>query len=124
MNSLSLDLRRRIVEAYHRAEGSAATLARRFDVSPRSVQRLLARSKQGDDLTPKPHGGGRRRALSQDDEHFLAQVLQSEPDLTQQALVERLHAERGLHVSRTPVRSALWRLGFTLKKRRSSPHNA
>ena len=36
-----LDLRRRIVRAYNRKEGSVRTLARRFAVSPTTVQTYL-----------------------------------------------------------------------------------
>jgi transposase len=124
MKALSLDLRQRIAEAYQRGEGSAAALARRFDVGHRTVQRLLARLRYGEGLAPRPHSGGRRRALSDDDERFIERLLDHEPDLTQEGLVERLRAERGVRVSRTPVRAALRRLTFTYKKRPSSRPNA
>ena len=41
MRPYSTDLRERIVDAYHKAEGSVRELAARFKVAPKTVQNYL-----------------------------------------------------------------------------------
>src|SRR5580698_6266818 len=58
MRPYSTDLRERIVEAYHKAEGSVRELAARFKVAPKTVQNYLNRKRETGSVEPRPHGGG------------------------------------------------------------------
>ena len=58
MGPYSLDLRKRIVDAYRNCEGSVRELAERFAVSPTTVQNYLNLARTTSDLSPCPHGGG------------------------------------------------------------------
>jgi transposase len=58
VNSLSLDLRRRIVAAYERDEGTYFELAQRFGVGEATVSRLLRRQRELGHVVPEVAGGG------------------------------------------------------------------
>ena len=56
--ALSLDLRRRIIDAYDNGEGTQARLARRFKVGKATVERLVRLRRETGSVEPRPHGGG------------------------------------------------------------------
>lgn len=107
---LSLDLRQRIVEAARSASHRA--VAKRFAVSVATVERLVARDRNGEPLAPKPHSGGADRLIDEDGEHLLSQWLDENPTLTQTALARRFHAETGQKISRQTVGRVLARIGY------------
>ena len=57
MKAYSNDLRKKIIEAYQRKEGSLRKLAKRFSVSFSFVWRLVKRFRKSGSVAPKPHGG-------------------------------------------------------------------
>ena len=58
MKAYSLDLREKVLTAYHQKEGSIRQLAKRFTVSPRFVGELMARLRRTGSYAPHPHRGG------------------------------------------------------------------
>ena len=60
MKPYSLDLRRRVLGAWQRGEGSQRQLASRFAVHLTFVRNLLRLYRQTGSIEPRPHGGGRR----------------------------------------------------------------
>lgn len=58
---LSTDLRRRVVAAYERGDGTQAALAERFDIAPRTLRYWLKQQQVTGRLDPQPHGGGQPR---------------------------------------------------------------
>jgi transposase len=60
MKAYSIDLRRKIIDAYKAEEGSYRQLAKRFRVSLSFVQTLLKRYKDTGTVEPLPHSGGRQ----------------------------------------------------------------
>jgi transposase len=113
MRPYSLDLRQRVAQAVDNHQGSLRQLARRFFVSLSFVARLLALRRQTGALDPRPHGGGRRPALSGQDLDRLRQLLADQPDATLDELAARL----GTGCSRMAVGRALRRLQITRKKK-------
>jgi transposase len=113
MRPYSLDLRQRVAQAVDNREGSLRQLARRFFVSLSFVVRLLALRRQTGALGPRPHGGGRRPTLSDQDLDRLRQLLAEQPDATLDELAVRL----GSTCSRRAVSRALRRLRITRKKK-------
>jgi transposase len=109
----SLDLRQRVAAAVDNHEGSLRQLARRFLVSLSFVARLLALRRQTGALAPRPHGGGRRPALSDQDRDRLRQLVADQPDATLDELAARL----GIGCSRMAVYRALRRMRITRKKK-------
>ena len=63
MKPYSNDLRKKIIEAYQKKEGSLRKLAKRFSVSFSFVWRLVKRFRKSGSVVPKPHGGGLKPAL-------------------------------------------------------------
>ena len=90
MRPYSLDLRIRVAAAVDEHEDSQAEIARRFDVSPSFITRLLRRRRQTGSVAPKPHGGGHPPALDRDGRKRLRQEVQHQPDATLAELAERV----------------------------------
>jgi transposase len=116
MKPLSLDLRRRIVAAYERGEGTQAQIAQRFGVGQASVERLVRLKRETGALDPKPHAGGTTARITEADRDALIETFAQEPDLRQEDLAERFTAQ-GRSVSRATVGRSLKRLRITRKKR-------
>jgi transposase len=112
---LSIDLRRRIVEAARSMPQQI--VAERFAVGLATVQRLVARERAGEPLAAKPHHGGPDRLVGPEDEGLFAAWLVENPSLTQAELAERFGAETGRPISRQTAGRTLQRMGYVLKKR-------
>jgi transposase len=113
MRPLSQDLRQRILDTVARGEGSLHRIAQRFLVNVSTIVRLLKRHRQTGTAEPKPHAGGRRRALGPDDLERLRELLREQPDATLDELRERL----GVPCSVMAIVRALRRVGITRKKK-------
>ena len=119
--SLSSDLRERIVQAYLRGEGTRAEIAARFDVGPASVDRYVRLYRQSGSVAAKPHAGGPRPRVPDEDRALLEAYLQENPSLTQAELAERYSKETGRHISQRTMSRVLRRFGITRKKKRRMP---
>lgn len=116
MADTSVDLRRRIVDAYlsGRTETYEAT-AEMFDVGIATVNRLLRRKRETGDVLPKPRGGNNPRRVDLD---WLKTHAQENPDAR---IIDRIAAWEE-HSGRTVSVGAMWAalhaIGWTHKKRR------
>ena len=54
----SIDLRKRMINAYENHEGSQRQLAKRFQVSLSFIKSLIRRYRKTEKIKAKPHGGG------------------------------------------------------------------
>jgi transposase len=117
MKAYSLDLRQKVLTAYHHQEGSIRQLAKRFTVSPRFVGELVSRFRRTGSYAPKPHRGGNPPRIDAEGQKIVCDCVQQHPDATLDELCQ-LYAER-CHV--TPSRSGMHRtlalLKLTRKKR-------
>ncbi len=106
----SMDLRERVVAAYDKGT-KPEELERRYQVSLRTVQRLLERRRETGSIEPLHGKPGPKPVL---DEHLpkLQELVKKQPDATLEELREELGIQVGI--------STLWRglrdLGLTLKK--------
>jgi len=125
---LSVDLRERIVAAHARGGMTRQEVADLFQVGRATVSRLVRRFKDTGSVVPDPHGGGRAKRLSADDEEKLLVFVTERPDATIPELVVGLAERAGVRVSTSTMSRALARMGFTRKKSRwsrpSEPKNA
>lgn len=113
MKPYSLDLRRRVLDAVQRGEGSLRELADLFRVHLSFIVRLLRRHRATGSLAPKPHAGGPKPLL---DDHATAELLRlvrAQPDATLAELRDRL----GVPCSIMTIARALKRHGITRKKK-------
>lgn len=124
MNPYSLDLRKRVVGAVKQGQNQSQ-VARRFavwssTVSRYMVSRYMAYSEPRDSLAPKPPPGAGRKIPEAVSVALSERVAQA-PGATlaqHQAWLAQTH---GIAVSPATVHRAVHRLGFTHKKRASSP---
>lgn len=113
---ISHDLRKRIIEAHERGEGSSRELARRFSVGHATVERLLRRYRLTGSYEALPHGGGHKSIVRQENYPMIARWVEERSDLTQQEIADRFTAETGRIVSRRTISRVLRRMHQSRKK--------
>jgi transposase len=111
MNSLPMELRRRIVEAYERKEGTYFELAQRFGVGEATVYRLLKLKRERGSVRPGAATGVTDEELPQ-----FVQLVNEFPNATLEQLREAWVARTRHELSRSSVVRALRRAGITRKK--------
>jgi len=117
-NDISLDLRKRIVQAYLSGRsGTYEETARMFGVGYATVSRILRRFRETGDVLPKPKGGNNPRRVDLD---WLRKHAESEPDAR---IIDRIAAwqhESGESVSVGAMWYALRAIGWSHKKKHRS----
>ena len=111
MNSLPMELRRKIVEAYERKEGTYFELAQRFGVGEATVYRLLKRKREHGTVKPAAPTG-----VSDEELPAFAQLVNEFPNATLEQLKEAWIGRTRRQLSRSSVVRALRRAGITRKK--------
>ena len=109
----SMDLRQRIIRAVQ-AGASARQAARRFQVSPASAIKLVARWRRTGSYAPGQVGGQKKRRLA-DHQDWLHEVMARTPDITLAELQTQLAAQ-GMFISQTAIHTTLRALGYRYKK--------
>ena len=115
----SQDLRERVIDAVKRGEMSRRAAARRYEISESVAIKWLERVERKGSREPVGHGGHRASKLMPHRD-FLEAARTEKPDVTLQALCDRLSAERGVKADTSMMSRFFRRIGVTLKKRRSS----
>ena len=82
MPPYSLDLRRKIVQAYDGRAGTQAALATRFGVSRSFVEKLLQRRRQTHSIAAKPRAGGQPARLDAAALELIRQQIAIQADAT------------------------------------------
>jgi len=122
MKAISLDLRRRIIEAL-KTEPSSLKVAERFKVSGSSVRKLRLKMERTGDFAAG-HAPGRERLVQGKNEKKLLRLVAKYPDATLVVMCELLADETKLEISETTMWRQLKRMGMTLKKSPSTRRNA
>ena len=121
---LSLDLRKRIVAAYEKNEGTYGELAERFQVGEATVSRLLRRHRERGDLRPNGYAGGQPPRIPQEQYDILLELVAEKPDRTVAELSTEWRKRIGVRLSRSAMQRTLVKAGLSRKKsvsaRRSS----
>jgi transposase len=118
------DLRRKILEAYQQGEGTEAELARRFRVSLGYVEKIRGQQLRTGRMERVPHRPGRKPKFTVPVRERLRDWLRHQPDLTLAELQEKLLDQVQLPVSRPSLWVVLKKMGWRLKKSRSTPASA
>lgn len=114
---ISRDLRKRIIEAHERGEGSSRELARRFSVGHATVERLVRRYRMTGSYEALPYRHGPESIVREEDYEMIARWLKEQSDLTQQEIADRYTQQTGREVSRRTISRVLRRMHQTRKKR-------
>jgi transposase len=117
MNTISVDLRQRILTAYDRGLETRDQIAKRFCVSLGMVKKLLQQRRKTGDIRPQHHRSGRKPLLLESHRRALRKLLAKHPDLTLGEMREAL----GLTCTLPAIHYVLADMGLTYKKRHSVP---
>ncbi len=116
MKAYSNDLRQKIVETNRRDLESIQQTATRFHVSYSFVWKLLKGYEQTGLVSPKPHGGGAKPKLNQQQLGVVAELIEQKNDATLEELVIQLEEIIGCRVSRATMGRMVLKLKITRKK--------
>ena len=119
----SQDLRDRVIDAVVGGRMSRRGAAARFGVSLSSAIKWVQRFERTGSRSAARMGGYKRVKMEPHRE-FLEAMRAEKPDITLQALCDRLLAERGVKADTSLMSRFFRRIGVTLKKRRSSRASA
>jgi transposase len=115
----SQDLRDRVIDAVETGKMSRRAAARHYAVSQSAAIKWLERVERDGSREPVGHGGHRPSKLMPHRD-FLEAARAEKPDITLQALCERLSTERGVKADTSMMSRFFRRIGVTVKKRPSS----
>lgn len=115
---LSLDLRRRILDAVLTGSATQAAVAERFAVHVSTVERLLQRYRATGSVAPAATTPGPPRSLSEADDRHIAEIVEAQCDLTLAEIAERFEEATGRPVHPKAVERSLTRSEVTRKKKR------
>lgn len=121
---ISEDLRRRIIATWRNEHLTNEELAERFAVGGATVKRLKKRFVETKSIAPKAHGGGQPRKIKPEQEELVAALVQQHPDWREDQYAAQLAEKHGIHASAVTVGRVIRRLGYSVKKRRSSQPSA
>ena len=122
MKAYSQDLRERVADALAAGNLSQRTIAERFGVSQRFVERLSARLRDTGSCAALPQAGGRARTLAPYATWLRAEVAR-QPDVTLEELCERAQQTHRLQVNPSMMCRELQLLDLPRKKSRSTTAN-
>jgi transposase len=117
MQTLSLDLRERILASYDKEEGTREEIAERYRVSLGMVKKLLQQRRKIGDIGPLHHRSGRKPMILKEHRRQMRTLLGKRPDLT----LKELRAALEVECSLPAIHYVLAELGLTYKKRLSTP---
>lgn len=120
----SMDLRRRVIAACEAGDESQAEVAARFSVSRTTVVMWLRLQRETGELRPRKGKTGPPSTVTTKHLAVLRKIIARRPDLTYLELTERWNRAIGLDRHRSVTVRAVKALGYTLKKKPSSPRNA
>ena len=116
----SQDLRRKILDAYERKEGSLAELAVRFSVSHGYTKKIRQHQHRTDQKTPPVPKQRAAPKVTAAVEQQVRRLTEVHPDATLAALGDRLGAAQGPRLSLARLCTLLQKLNLPRKKRRST----
>ena len=110
----SQDLRNRVIDAVEKEGMSRRAAAARFGVSESAAIKWLQRY-EGTGKRQPVGTGGHRPSTVKPHRDFIETVLKDKPDITLEALGQRLWAERGVKADTSVLSRFLRREGITFK---------
>jgi transposase len=118
------DLRRKLLQAHDRGEGTLEQLAERFSVSTPWAWKISAQRKRSGQMERVEQRRGTVRKVTAAVQQQLRDWVQAQPDLTLAELQQKLAKAQQLQVSIGRLWQVLGQMGLRLKKSHSTPANA
>ncbi len=106
------EIRKLLIQAWNKTH-NAKEIAECFSVNTSTVYRLEKRMRETGSAAARTSLRGRKRVLSEKDIQNIDQLIQKQPDITINEILEKLQ----LHVSDETVRKAVIKLGYVYKKK-------
>jgi len=116
MQAYSLDLRQKVISVYENGPETIVEVAKRFEISPSFIKKLLAQKRLIGSIAPIGHRGGQRKRLSEKQCRWLLKTVLAKPDITLTDLQEELEKKEKLSVSVPTLSRELRRLNLRRKK--------
>lgn len=117
------DLRRILLNAYDRGEGTLSELAARYQVSAGWAWKISAQRKASGRAERVREGSGRKLRVGPEVQRQISLWFAANPDLTLTQLRLRLEGQHGIRLSTASVWNLLNRLGVRLKRSHSKPQH-
>lgn len=118
---ISEELRQRIVAAWQKKGLTGVELAELFGVGVATVVRIKRLYLDTGTVKPRPHGGGMPRIIGRREERLVEALVQKHPDWREDQYAKVLAEEHDIVASAVTVGRTIRKLGYSVKKRRSSP---
>jgi transposase len=115
------DLRRKLLEAHDRGQGTLSQLAQQFGVSRGWAWKISAQRKSNGQIERKQFTPGPKSRL---DRAVLAAIVASQPDATLPEIQAELERRSQLRLCTVYIWRVLVKMGFRLKKSRSTQLSA
>ena len=115
------DLRRKLLQAHDRGEGSLRELAQRFGVSVPWAWKISRQRKQTGQIERIEQRHGPRSRLTVEVQEKIRRLVKQQPDATLVELQQRLWGNERIRISFQHLWRVLHRMGLRLKKSRSTP---
>ncbi len=112
---------RKAIVAAHQQGQTYAQIAALLSVGEATVSRVLRRHRETGGVVPKPRGGGNLSPIRGSVAETFVAIINEQPDMTQAELAEALAQRESVKLSRSSIKRALRRLGFSRKKSSSPP---
>ena len=116
---ISVDLRKRIVDAVDKGDSTQLQIARRFAVSLGFVKKLLSQRKRTGSIENLHHHAGRKQCITPEQQRAIRAHLAKNPGAT----LAEIKTAVALACSLTSIFRTLRRMRMTYKKKRSGPPN-
>ena len=117
------DLRRKLLQAHDRKQGSLQELAERFGVSAGWAWKISAMRRRTGVMERRQQRHGPVSRVTPAVEAWLRERVRAQPDVTLAELQQQLQAAVGLYLSIGRLWLALQKMGLRLKKSRSTRKN-
>jgi len=106
------ETRKLLIQAWNKTH-NAKEIAECFSVNTSTVYRLEKRMRETGSVETRTSLRGRKRVLTEEDILNIDHLIQKQPDITINEILEKLQ----LHVSDETVRKAIIKLGYVYKKK-------
>ena len=113
----SVEVRKKVVDAYHNKIGSMREIAIIFSMGISTVNNIISRFRNYNDLKPKKNPGRPAHKLSIDRLNLIRRLVESSNHSTLRELCKKYMDETGEYISKSHMDNALKKLKLSLKKR-------